>query len=127
MTTAILLAASILITAIVAWLLRRRLAALTLAYLPRKETMRTAILLASIGLLAISALLPDLIFIASLATRKLRFFVTVVTLSVAAAATCIGCSKPVEVPKPHEIHWQGPETGYTGTTIIDPDKPKEPQ
>jgi hypothetical protein len=125
MTTAILLAASILITAIVAWLLRRRLAALTLAYLPRKETMRTAILLASIGLLAISALLPDLIFIASLATRKLRFVVTVLTL--ASTALCIGCSKPAEVPKPHEIRWQGPETGYTGTTLIDPDKPKEPQ
>jgi hypothetical protein len=118
MTTVILLAASILTAAIVAWLLRRRLAALTLAYLPRKETMRTAILLTSIGLLAISALLPDLIFIASLATRKLRFVTTMLALS---AALCIGCSKPAEPPKPHEIKWRGPETGYTATTPLPPD------
>jgi protein-S-isoprenylcysteine O-methyltransferase Ste14 len=129
MTALILLASSILVTAILAWLLRRRLAASTLACLPRKESMKKVILLASIGMLATFALLPDILIIASLiqATRKLRFVVTALALS-AALFACIGCSKQAEPPKPHEIHWQGPETGYSGMTELPPDntgKPKE--
>jgi hypothetical protein len=48
-----------------------------------------------------------------------RFFSIVLKLSTALAA-CIGCSKP-EAPKPRQIRWRGPETGYSGTTIIEPD------
>jgi len=112
--TIVIVLASILATVILAWLLRRRLA----QYLAKKETLKTVLLLVSVVALAILALLPDFIIIASLATRKLRFVATVLVLS---AALCIGCSKPAEPPKPHEIHWRGPETGYTATTPQPPD------
>jgi len=68
MTTVILLAASILVAAIVAWLLRRRLAALTLAYVPRKETMTTALLFAPIALLLVMAILPDILLLFATST-----------------------------------------------------------
>lgn len=45
-----------------------------------------------------------------------RFFGSVLKLS-AAFAACIGCApKHAETPTPRQIHWHGPETGYTGTT-----------
>ncbi|MGO9112093.1 MAG: hypothetical protein ACLP9L_22945 [Thermoguttaceae bacterium] len=59
-----------------------------------------------------------------------RFFGILLKLS-AALAACIGCTaKHDETPKPRQIRWRGPETGYTGTTVIDPDNAgttKEPQ
>jgi len=116
--TIVIVLASILATVIFAWLLRRRLA----QFLPKKETMKTVLLLVSIAALSTIALLPDILFIASLATRRLRFVATVLALS---AALCIGCSKPAEPPKPHEIQWRGPETGYTATTPQPPDTGKE--
>ena len=128
MTTVILLACSILLTSIVAWLFRQRLIASTLPHLPRKETMKTAILLSSITLLAILALLPDLFILVSAMKLLSSFWRTALTLVATTfilAATCVGCSKPTETPKPHEIHWQGPETGFTGTTTLPSDKPKE--
>ena len=122
MLTVILLVSTLTVISIVAWLLRRRLAKLILAHLPRKETMKAVILLISIAGLSILALLSEILCIAALvlATRNLRFFVTVLTLSVALVA-CIGCSKQPEPPQPHEIHWQGPETGFVGKTVFPPD------
>ena len=129
MLTVILLVSTLAAISIVAWLLRHRLAESTLAYLPQMETMKKVILLTSIAGLTILALLPEILCIAALvlATRNLRFFVTVLTLSVALVA-CIGCSKQPEPQKPHEIHWQGPETSFVGKTVFPPENtgiPKE--
>jgi hypothetical protein len=58
-----------------------------------------------------------------------RFLALLLKLS-AALAACIGCTaKHDDAPKPRQIRWRGPETGYTGTTVIEPDKgtTKEPQ
>jgi len=59
-----------------------------------------------------------------------RFLALLLKFS-AALAACIGCTaKHDEAPKPRQIRWRGPETGYTCTTVIEPDNPgttKEPQ
>jgi hypothetical protein len=49
-----------------------------------------------------------------------RFLAIVLKLSTALAA-CLGCSKQADAPKPRGIHWRGPETGYKGTTVIEPE------
>ena len=132
MTTIILLACPIVLTSIVAWRFRRRLVASTLPHLPRKENMKFAILLSSITLLAILALLPDLYILVSAMKLMSGFWRTALTLLATTfilAATCVGCSKPAEPARSHEIHWQGPETGFSATTPNPPDntnKPKEP-
>ena len=117
--TIVIVLASILATVILAWMLRRL--ASTLAHLPRKEALKSTILLASIGLLATTALLPDLVIMLSAIKLCSRFWRIALTLSVAAVVAFIGCSKPAEPPKPHEIQWRGPETGYTVTTPQPPD------
>ena len=35
-------------------------------------------------------------------------------------AAILGCSSKGAPDKPHEIRWQGRETGYEGTTIVQP-------
>lgn len=120
MTTVILLA-SILVTAIVAWRLRRRLAALTHAYLPRKETMTTALLFAPIALLLLIALLPDLLVLISTMNLMPPYFRIVLALA-ATVLVCIGCSKKTDAPKPQPIHWRAPESGYTAETAPPPNK-----
>jgi hypothetical protein len=35
-------------------------------------------------------------------------------------ATILGCSPKIASDKPREIHWQGQETGYQGTTVVPP-------
>ncbi len=115
MTTFILLVL-ILVTAIVAWLLRRRLVASILARLPRKETMTTALLFASIALLLAIALLPDILILISTMSLMPPFFRIVLGL-VAAAVICVGCSKQYDKPKPHAIHWRAPDTGYSAETV----------
>jgi len=50
-----------------------------------------------------------------------RFLALLLKFS-AALAACIGCtSKHDEAPKPRQIRWRGPETGYSSTTVIDLD------
>ena len=76
--------------------------------------MKIVILISSITLLAILALLPDLFILVSAMKLMSGFWRVAITLAATTfilAATCVGCSKPAEPPKPHEIHWQGPETG----------------
>ncbi len=114
MTIAILLA-SILVTAIVAWLLRRRLAASILARLPRKETVTTALLFASIALLLVIALLPDLLILFSTVNLMPHSLRMILGLA-AASMVCIGCSKHAEPAKPAVIHWKGQDGGYQDTT-----------
>ena len=46
-----------------------------------------------------------------------RFFSIVLKLSTALAA-CVGCSSK---QADRQIRWKGPETDYTGTTVIEPD------
>jgi len=126
MLTVILLVSTLAAT-LVAWLLRGRLAASTLANLPRKETLKTIILLGSVGLLATIALLPDLLIMLSTLILLSRFSRIAFTLLVAAVVACIGCSKQPEPPQSHEIHWHGPETGYDGKTIHPPDNAGKPR
>ena len=88
--------------------------------------MKTMILFASIAVLLILPLLLDFIRV-STTTLLSRFFRSIITLS-ATLMACIGCSKQPEPPQPHEIHWQGPETGFVGKTVFPPDNtgiPKE--
>jgi membrane-associated phospholipid phosphatase len=120
MTTLILFTCSILVVTILVFLLRHRLA----PYLPRTETICTTILLASIIVLAILALLPDLVTMVSSMKLLSSFFRIVITL-VAALVALIGCSKQAEQPKPRKIHWEGPETGYHADSTPDDDKHKE--
>ena len=91
--------------------------------------MKTVILFVSIAVLSILPLLLDLIRVSTMKVLS-RFSRIVITLS-AAFLACIGCTpKETEKPKPRQVHWQGPETGYTGTTTLPPDnadKPLEPQ
>ena len=43
-----------------------------------------------------------------------------------ALAACVGCTKSSPEPdKPREIHWHGGDTGYEGTTIVQPDEGQE--
>ena len=122
MTTVIILLASTLVTAIVAWLLRRRLAASILARLPRKETVTTLCIFAPIALLLILALLPDLLILLSTMNLLPHTFRIILGLA-AATVVCIGCSKQnAEPTKPAIIHWKGQDGGYEDTTIVPPDK-----
>jgi hypothetical protein len=38
----------------------------------------------------------------------------------AVLAAILGCSSKIAPDKPREIHWQGQETGYQGTTVVLP-------
>jgi uncharacterized membrane protein YoaK (UPF0700 family) len=122
MTTAIILLASTLATAIVAWLLRRHLAASILARLPRKETVTTVCLFAPIALLLILALLPDILLLVS--TMNLLPHTFRIILGIAAATVvCIGCSKQNAEPvKPAVIHWKAQDSDYEDTTTVRSDK-----
>jgi len=35
-------------------------------------------------------------------------------------AACIGCTKSPEPPKPRELHWHGQDSGYRGSTPVEP-------
>ncbi len=121
MTTLILFVVAILVVATLAFLLRHRVA----HHLPRAETLSTTVLLASIVVLAILALLPDLITLVSsmkLLSSFLRIFITLV----AAVVAFLGCSKQAETPKPRKIHWEGPESGYQADTTLPPDHKENP-
>ena len=121
MIIAITLLASTLVTAIVAWLLRRRLAASIRARLPRKETVTAVCLFAPIALLLILALLPDILLVIwtmNLLPHSLR----IVLALAAATMICVGCFKHSPEPvKPALIHWTGQDGGYQDTTTV-PDK-----
>jgi hypothetical protein len=121
MTTLILLVCSIF-AAILAWRFRQCLA----PYLPPRETMTTAILVGSIVLLAILALLPEILSLVS-TMKLLPPIVKIVLVLAAAVVASIGCSKKPEAAKPDPIHWRGPETGYhaESTPRNNTDKPKE--
>jgi peptidoglycan/LPS O-acetylase OafA/YrhL len=115
-TTLILLACSIAALVLV-WRFRQRLA----HHIPRKETMSTAILVASIALLATFALLPDIVVLVS--SMNLLPPLLKIVLVLAAVAGCIGCSKKADKPQP--TRWSAPETGYHAETIPPDNKPKE--
>ncbi len=118
MTTLILLA-SILVVFILAWLFRQRL----FQYLPRKESMTTALSFAPIALLVTLALLPDIVTVMS--TMKLMPPAFRIVLALAAAVVaCVGCSKQPDPPKP--IHWSASETGYQAETPPPPDNKEGP-
>ena len=120
MIIAITLLASTCVTALVAWLLRRRLAASIRARLPRKETVTAVCLFAPIALLFVLALLPD--FLLLIWTMNLLPHSVRIVLAVAAtAAVCLGCSKQnAEPSKPAVIHWKGQDGGYVDTTAVPP-------
>jgi hypothetical protein len=118
MTTLLLFACSIVVVSVLAWLYRQRLA----QHLPTKKTMTDVLVVASIVLLAVLVLLPDIFIFVS--TMKLLPTPFKIILTIAAAVVaCIGCSKKTDAPQPRQIRWKASETGYTGTTVLPPDIP----
>lgn len=120
MTTFILLACSIL-ALVLAWRFRRRLA----HHIPRKENMTTTILVAATVVLAVLALLPEILILVSTVNLMPLFIKTALGLAAAAAIIYVGCSKRTEAPKQPAIQWTAPETGYHAETP--PEIPKEGQ
>lgn len=104
------------LTAAFAWLKRQRLA----RYLQWKETMFTITIIASIVLLALLAVLPDLIAVLSTLQLMPPLVKTALVLVAAVPLIVVGCSKQNEPAKP--IRWTAPETGYRGET---PPEPKQ--
>jgi hypothetical protein len=47
-------------------------------------------------------------------------FFWVVARLCAVLAVILGCSSKCAPDKPHEIRWQGQQTGYQGTTVVQP-------
>ncbi len=112
----ITLLASILVASVLAWLFRQRLA----HYIPRKETLTTAMLFAAVALLLVVVLLPDillLVYTLNIMPHSLR----IVLALAAATMVCVGCYKQNPQPtKPAVIHWQGQDGGYEDTTAVPP-------
>jgi hypothetical protein len=62
-------------------------------------------------------------------TTFFLFAISVLVLSIT-FFTCIGCSKGSDSPKPGQIHWSAPDTGYQADSGAAPPEstgtPKEP-
>ena len=120
--TALLLIALFLVAAALTWWYRQRL----VRFLPRKNTMFTISIIASIGLLAVLAVLPDLIALLSALQFLSPLVKTALVLVTVVPLVIVGCSRHSPTPdEPYKIHWQAGDSNFSTDTVPANAKPKE--